>query len=251
MANLTHNNVSQKWIEGLKTNGYNHHCSSILELEKIKKINRVWRKIIKITKIKPSDSLFELGCGGGKHLALLSLQGFKVRGIDVSPEVVVRCQNYLQEIEHTASKTLSATVEEADIFDYQSAEKYDLTYHFGVVEHFLERSDRQQIWNKMYDLTKPGGYVVSVVPNGSHLWRDRIRKYNLCGYNIPEIDYDLNLHKQELLDVGLEDVIGIPWNYFGFAKGMTQGKLATIIAQTIHLASNVIIPYFPISIFAS
>ena len=246
MANLTHNNVSQKWIEGLKTSGYDHHCSSVQDLEKIKKLGRIWRKILKETGLKSPDCLFELGCGGGRHLAALSLKGFKVHGIDVSPDVVDRCHNYLQEIESVASKSLSITVENADIFDYESEQKYDLTYHFGVVEHFLELSDRHKIWKKLYELTKPGGYVVSVVPNGSHFWRKHIRENNLCGYNISEIDYDLRLHKQEFLDAGLENVTGIPWNYFGFAEGITQGKLQKIIGKSIHLSSNAIIPFLPL-----
>ncbi len=69
MVNSTHGNVSQQWIEGLKIKGYNHHCRSLEDLKKIKKVNRVWRKIINQTKIKPSDNLFELGCGGARVAA--------------------------------------------------------------------------------------------------------------------------------------------------------------------------------------
>jgi 2-polyprenyl-3-methyl-5-hydroxy-6-metoxy-1,4-benzoquinol methylase len=238
-------NASKEWVKNLKDAGYEHHCNSLQDLAQTKKLGRIWKETLRRTGIKPPTTMFELGCGGGKYLSTLALNGFEVHGIDVSPEVVSRCQNYLLEVSKFADIPVLATVENADIFHYQSTEKYDLTYHFGVVEHFLDLSERMIVWQKLYELTKPGGWMMSAVPNGSHFWRGYIRQNHLCGYHIPEVDYSVKLHEQEFLDTGLQDVIAIPWNYFGFAKGIVHGKLNQAIAKFIYLSSNVLIPLAP------
>lgn len=240
-------NTSSKWVENLKYEGYEHHCNSQQDLAAIKKLGRIWRETLRRTGIKPPSTVFELGCGGGKHLAALALNGFQVHGIDVSPEVVERCQNYLNEVSRFADTSILATVDKADIFEYNSSEQYDLTYHFGVVEHFLDMTERMRIWKKLYDLTKPEGWVMSAVPNGSHLWREYIRRNHLCGYNIPEIDYSVSLHEKELLDSGFQDVIAIPWNYFGFAESIVKGKINKAVAKTLFLTSNGMMPVVPLS----
>jgi 2-polyprenyl-3-methyl-5-hydroxy-6-metoxy-1,4-benzoquinol methylase len=80
---------------------------------------------------------------GGTHLAKLAVNGFAVHGIDVSDAVVKRAENYLEEV--AKFQSIKASVEFANIFEYQSSNLYDMCYHFGVVEHFLELSQRQQI----------------------------------------------------------------------------------------------------------
>ncbi|MFO5493474.1 MAG: class I SAM-dependent methyltransferase [Cuspidothrix sp.] len=239
--------TSNKWVENLRDGGYEHHCSSHKDFTRIKKLRRIWLETIKRTQINSPATAFELGCGGGCHLAALAVNGFQVHGIDVSPQVVDRCQNYLNEVSQFAVTPISATVENADIFEYETNAKYDLVYHFGVIEHFLELSERMIVWEKLYQLTKPGGWMMSAVPNGSHFWREYIRQNNLCGYHIPEIDYSVKLHQQEFLDSGLVEVIAIPWNYFGFAEGIVKGRFSKGLARVVHLSSNLLMPLIPIA----
>ena len=122
-------NASRKWVEALTNDGYEHHCSSQQDLVKIKKLSRIWKEIIRRTSIKPPGTIFELGCGGGKHLATMAVNGFQVFGIDVSSQVVDRCQNYLNEVSQYVTTPIIATVENADIFEYETTTQYDLTYH--------------------------------------------------------------------------------------------------------------------------
>ena len=239
-------NTSTEWIEKLKESGYEHHCSTLQDIDKIKNLGRIWRKTLKHTNLKPPAKLFELGCGGGRYLASLSLNEFELHGIDVSPEVVARCQRYIDEVQSVIKTPLLASVENADIFNYHSSEQYDLVYHFGVVEHFLNPSERRFIWQKLYQLTKPGGWMMSAVPNGSHFWRENVRNNPLSGYDVPEIDYSVKLHEHEFLDVGLQDVIALPWNFFGFAEPMVNSKVLKLLSKSIHLSSNIAIPLFPL-----
>ena len=58
----------------------------------------------------------------------------------------------------------------------------------------------------MKALTKKGGWVVSEVPCGKSLARQRIRRLGLCGYNIPEHDYGFRDHSEEFEEVGLRNI---------------------------------------------
>ncbi|MEH1869822.1 MAG: hypothetical protein V7K69_33155 [Nostoc sp.] len=88
----TNYDASEVWKQELELQGYEHHCYSAENLKKIKRLGLVWQKILRITKITPSDRLFELGCGRRIHLASLAVKGFEVHGIDVSATVASRAK---------------------------------------------------------------------------------------------------------------------------------------------------------------
>jgi len=244
--NTTDYNTSLAWQEALKSPGeYEHHCYSAKDIKKIKRFGRAWQRILNITKLKPSARLFELGCGGGIHLANLAVNGFEVHGIDISDAVIARAQNYLEEVRKFQS--IKVSVEVANIFEYETSDSYDMCFHFGVVEHFLDISERQQIWNQLYALTKPGGWIVSVVPCGQHFLRKMIREKGLAGYNIPEIDYSSNSHKQEFEYLGLNPIFTKSHNYFSFLSAHPSLIVSKVIYPTSFLLGNVMIPSIPIS----
>lgn len=241
----TNYDASEVWKQELELQGYEHHCYSAENLKKIKRLGRVWQTILRITKITPSDRLFELGCGGGIHLASLAVNGFEVHGIDVSASVASRANNYLEEVRKF--QDIKATIEVANIFNYENNNSYNMCFHFGVVEHFLELSQRQQIWNKLYSFTKPGGWIVSVVPCGQHIMRKLVRERGLSGYNVPEIDYSCSLHKQEFENLSLQCIHTVPHNYFGFLAAHPSLVISKIIYPVCFILGNITIPYIPVS----
>ncbi|MFH1066824.1 MAG: class I SAM-dependent methyltransferase [bacterium] len=230
--------VTQTWRETLKTTGYEHSCRNKEEFHQLQQLPFVWRVILKRTRLKPAAALFELGCGGGIYLASLALQGFVTHGIDASSEVIVRAQSFLQEVGQW--QPIQATCGVADIFDYVPTHSYDMCFHFGVVEHFLEAKDRLAIWQKLAAMTKPGGWVVSVVPCGAHFMRKLIREKKLGGYNVPEMDYDCRLHREEFLQAGLTRVRCIPHNYFAFLHMHPHPFVSKILYPFLFLSSQVL-----------
>lgn len=239
--------ASLLWQQELKASGYEHVCNSQQDLIAQAKIGRAWKKAISHMKLAPPAELFEVGCGGGKHLAMLALNGYQVTGLDVSVEVVERCKKYIESVSLQKGSQINARVIAEDIFAYQSNKQYDVVYHFGVVEHFLDKTQRRLFWEKMLDLTKPGGWVFSAVPNGSHYWRTVVKQGRLCGYNIPEIDYSVKLHAAEFHEVGMADVNIIPWNYLGFIHGVYGHQLPTPLLTVMLAMGNVLIPALPLS----
>lgn len=239
-------NASEAWKQELsKLGAYEHHCNSFAELRSLKKVGRVWKRIFRVTGIKPPARLFELGCGGGRYLASLALLGFDVHGIDVSGDVAGRAKNYLKEV--NAFQPISASVEVADIFSYEAShETYDMCFHFGVIEHFLDDAERRLVWGKLKDLTKPGGYIVSVFPNGQHFMRSMVRKNRLAGYNVPEIDYSCQLHEQEFNGAGLHSVKVLTHSYFSFLSHHPSELISKLVYPPFFVGSNILIPMIPL-----
>lgn len=237
--------ASALWKQELAQGGYEHHCHSSEEIKTHQKLGRAWKKILKVTGVAPPARLFELGCGGGIHLAKLALNGFEVHGIDVSEVVAGKAQTYLREI-HTF-QPIKAHVEVADIFEYQSAEAYEMCFHFGVVEHFLEATERLQVWQKLYALTRPGGWIVSVVPCGKHMMREMMRNQKLGGYHIPEIDYSCALHRKEFHQLNLTAISTIPHNYFAFLSAHPVPFVAKVLHPFFFILGNLSLPSLPVS----
>lgn len=237
--------ASTLWVQNLAESGYEQHCTSIQELQYIRRFGRIWRMIFRHTKIQPPAKMFELGSGGGRYLALLSLNGYSVTGVDVSPEVTERSKRFIAEIDTFEPIADKVKIECANFFTYAVTQQYNLCYHFGVVEHFLDSKDRKQIWDKLVEMTLPGGWVASAVPCGKHIIRNRVRKFGLCGYCVPEIDYGVEEHRLEFEEAGLTNIITVPTNYFGFYPALPGYSRLKILYKLLFYGLNVVGPFIP------
>jgi SAM-dependent methyltransferase len=75
----------------------------------------------------------------------------------------------------------------ADFFQTVPVRKYDLVFSGGFVEHF---DDHELVVKKHAEWAKPGGLVVIIVPNLTHIHRV------LCGWFDPEV---LRVHRFPLM----------------------------------------------------
>ncbi len=137
-----------------------------------------------------------------------------------------------------------------DFFDHKSSETYDLVYHFGVVEHYLDANDRAMFWQRAIDMTSPGGWVVSVVPCGRQLMRAKVREQELCGYrkSVAEIDYSSALHVDEFRQAGLDDIRVMPHAYFYFLNGHPNAVIRKIIYPMLFIFGNALLLYLPLPV---
>ena len=208
--------VTLKWQEALATGGYENEVKNWRDFDRLTRLTRTWKYILEVTNLKPGDSVFEFGCGGGDKLVPLVLRGYRCSGIDCSEDVLVRCQKYVADVEKFAGKSLNIQLMCGDFLCFSLQGNYDLVINFGVIEHFIDDSERQIAIAKMFEICKPGGYVISVVPNGQHPLRERMRKEGLGGYCIPEIDYDCELMANEMRKAGAQNVQVIPYDLFSY-----------------------------------
>lgn len=210
--------VGEKWVEKLKTGGYEHALTDKKECRNLKKLPRIWRRILKAVEININNfenkSIFEVGCGGGKHLMPFVMRGWKAVGIDVSDEVLKRAEEFFDSAKDKCGIEENIDFVAGDFFDYESSNRYDLVFHAGVIEHFLNDSERLEFLQKMFQIVKPGGYVISIVPNGIHPLRAKMKEQKLGGYDIPEIDYSPELMTREFISCGAENVRILAHNLF-------------------------------------
>lgn len=221
--------VADRWVEVLKEGGYEPPPVSKHNVTQLARFTRIWKRLHRLLDIKAGETFFEFGCGGGQHLIPLALQGHSVTGIDASNDVLQRCQSYVAQVEKLTERRLPITLVHGDFLEYETKQQYDVVFNFGVIEHFLDDTERLAAVRKMVQLTRPGGHIVSVVPNGIHPLRARQRAENLGGYDIPEIDYDDQIATAELLEAGATNPAVFPANLFGYLRmDTTNNRLATL-----------------------
>jgi SAM-dependent methyltransferase len=113
--------------------------------------------------------------------------GYRVSGIDYSDGIPYTRENLL------FNGISDAELFHCDLFQFVPPRQYDLVFSQGFVEHF---DDHQSVVQKHADLAAPGGLVVIIVPNLTHVHRF------LCGHYCPEV---LAVHRFPLMH---EQVLG-------------------------------------------
>lgn len=220
MIGKSKKSVAGQWENALKSEGYEHSIKTKSECVRVKKFSRVWRRILKYIpeEIKSGEnrSVFEFGCGGGKHLAQFLLNGWEVAGIDSSPEVLKRAENYLNQVERVCGSRKNFDLFYGDFLDFESRNKYDIVFNVGVIEHFIDDSDRERALGKMFALAGEDGYVISIVPAGIHPLRRKMKEKRLGGYGISEIDYAPEFMENELRRCGGKNISVFPHNIMGY-----------------------------------
>ncbi len=220
--------VAQQWRAELAVGGYERRVETASEFQRVRRLSRAWRTILKRIRIPRGATVLEFGCGGGNQLIPLALRGYRCVGIDASEHVLARCRQFLTDVEKFAGRPLDVRLHHGDFLRFRGEPLYDLVFNFGVVEHFLDDAERYAAIARMFDLCVSGGYVVSVVPSGMHPFRNRMRAEGLGGYQVPEIDYTPTLLATEMTKAGAVAVQVIPHNLFGYLLTAPTSGLARI-----------------------
>jgi len=234
--------VTEQWKNVLKQSGYEHSVSSSRDILKIKKFSRLWRRILKYIHM-PAQSkpkILEIGCGGGKHIASFALNNWKCTGIDCSEDVLERAARYLDAISNISQKSLDVNLFCSDVQEFNTSDRFDIVFHVGVLEHFLNTRTRLTILKKMFDFTKCNGYVIHVVPNGVHPARYQMRLKGLGGYDIPEIDYDCKSLADELRKSLSDEVVVLPHNLFSYLLYGHHGRFKRIINAAFYYTWQIV-----------
>ena len=98
--------------------------------------------------------LLDVGCGPAHFLQHAHEQGFDVCGIEVSEDAFQGASDAFP------GKIIKGTIAEADLPDGH----FDVITMFNVLDHL---DDPLAALRKIYGLLKPGGLILSRVPNGS------------------------------------------------------------------------------------
>jgi len=186
------------WQEFLRIPGtYEHHLRKNSDNKKLMKFCRIWRRVFKRLNLSPyrrNDlSVLEVGCGGGKYLVQFALNNWRTVGIDCSKEVLNRARNYIEEVSNSCQRNLDTELICGDFMGFNFSEKFDLVFHSGVIEHYLDKDERMSFLRKMFEITKPGGYTVSIVP----VTKGADKTNDIVDGCVPAINYTPDLMNQE------------------------------------------------------
>lgn len=152
--------------------------------------------------------LLEVGCGGSRFLPYFSKQfGLNVSGMDYSAPGCAAASKLLE------SEGVPGRVICADVFNTPAElwRRFDVAVSFGLVEHFTETANCVSAIAK---LVKPGGLVVTFVPNlaGSVGYLQRVMDRRVFEKHL---QLDRNLLERAHLDAGLDI---IECKYFTFVN---------------------------------
>ena len=236
--------VTDKWQSVLENGGYERHCTDKADYLKIKRLSRMWRRVLNFTG-SISGKALEVGCGGANQLVPLAVNGWECYGLDCSPEVLKRAERYIREVELFYGKKLNINLYCGDWLSLPenhplSLSKYDLVFNVGVIEHYLDPDERRKFLSAKLTLTKPGGYVVSVVPSGLQPFRKKMKQGGLAGYCVPETDYTPELLLREMNECGASEATVLPHNILGYYPLIDQPLIPKWAVKFVYYLVQVI-----------
>jgi cyclopropane-fatty-acyl-phospholipid synthase len=101
-------------------------------------------------RLKPDDSVLDIGCGWGGFLRFAARKGAHVTGITLSKDQKKYVEDLIKE------NNFNAEVLYQDFFSFQPKKEYDGIVMMGVLE---DLSDYHRVMSKLPDFLKPGGCV--------------------------------------------------------------------------------------------
>jgi len=124
----------------------------------------------------------EIGCGTGSYMIYINKEfGYRIDGLDYSDNMEYVRAN----LSHNGIQ--DSQLFNADFFEFAPDKKYDLVLSGGFAEHF---DDYEAVVKRHAEWAKPGGLVVIIVPNLTHIHK------LLCGLFAPEV---LRVHRFPLM----------------------------------------------------
>lgn len=115
-----------------------------------------WACFVDALRRVPKDAaILEVGCGTGRLLLPAREMGYRVNGLDASPDMLDMLRQKAQE----KYPDLDLQLAEAAAMPYDDA-TFDLTYAIRVLSPTKSREYALRVVDEMMRITKPGGYVL-------------------------------------------------------------------------------------------
>ena len=208
------------------------------------KPNYVFSDILaKLIKEKNIKNAIELGGFPGYYATYLK----KYQGLDTTLFDYFIHEGLIEQLlETNGLKPRDVNVIEADLFDYEVKEPYDMVLSFGLIEHF---NDTKAIIESHLQFLKPGGVLFITLPNFKSIngWVQRnFDKENYNKHNISSMDP--KLLAAYFTELGLKEVES---SYHGkftvwLENKAEQSTLAKALVKTIWVAGKVFTRIVPV-----
>jgi SAM-dependent methyltransferase len=161
-------------------------------------------------------TVLEAGCGAGKFSLCFAIAGCHAIALDLSPEITRNVADFRRQAANVWGKLAMGIVRGNIEFLNFADNSFDMTFNEGVVEHWLNDTERLAVLAEMTRVTKHGGTVCIIVPNGRHpflpFWMKHMPAYQVTP---PMTDYTTGRLANDLAKSGLSQIEtdGIyPWH---------------------------------------
>lgn len=128
--------------------------------------------------LEPGLRFLEVGCAPGKWMAYFARQfGLQVSGVEYADRA------YEKTVQNLQCLGIPARVHLEDFLRFES-DPYDVVFSAGFIEHF---SDPTPIVGRLAALCKPGGLIVTMIPNmhGLNRWISRVFRPEVAAGHFP------------------------------------------------------------------
>jgi SAM-dependent methyltransferase len=151
--------------------------------------------------------VLEAGCASGKFSVCFAIQGCAVTALDFSPAMLANTDALRQLVERETGP-LDLTLVQGDLENLQlEANQFDLVFNEGVVEHWLDHTERRRVLANMARAVKPGGTLAIIIPNGGHPFASHWIEHDLAFLSAPPmVRYNPDLVQSDLATIGLTDL---------------------------------------------
>lgn len=143
--------------------------------------DRTLIKILTDAKIDKNAKILDAGCGYGRNLRVLDINGYKnIVGIDSAPDMIIKGK---QELPHLADKLQLGQVNKTSLPDAS----VDVVVLFNVLTCNKDDSAQTAIIEEMQRVMKPGGfiyisdYLISQHPDMQEIYNNSKNAYNQYG----------------------------------------------------------------------
>lgn len=204
---MSTSSVGQQWAEKFETVGMAYRLTEGLPFLR-KFLRSPFIQIpVQYARLKTGQRVLEAGCAGGKFSVCFAMLGAQVTSLDFSAAMIDNTC-YLRQVVEQATSPLTMDFVQGDLESLGlRANSFDLVMNEGVVEHWLDHAERRRILQNMAHVTKPGGTIAIIIPNGSHplatYWIENSPAFLSAP---PMVRYSPALLRDDLSSVGLTDI---------------------------------------------
>ncbi len=199
------------------------------ESQRFSKVSWSKRRILEVLKsrCRPRDFALDAGCGSGFFTKFFCDQGLSATALDYSENALQMAADATQQ----AAKLVRADMVNDSLPELLS-DRFDVIFTDGLFEHF-SNEDQDKIMRNLISVLKPGGYIVTFVPNRWSPW-ELIRPFFMPGIEekpfVLQTLIDLN-RRNDLAVVEDGGVNVLPYRFSPEILGPVFGMLLFTVAK--------------------